>query len=78
MASITVTATSVCSGGEHITMTITGAKSGTVRIDASNLSAPITDDDVEAFVKILCRLCKAGKTVAQTKSAMTAGITVTA
>lgn len=78
MTTITTTLTNVCAGGDHLTFSLTGAKVLTVVANASDLSAPITDDEAAAFVKCIAKLCKVGKTVTQTKAALTAGIVVTA
>lgn len=78
MATITVTATSICAGGNHLHLSVTGARTASVRLDIENMAAPITDDDMAAFVRVLCRLCRSGKTPAQTKLTLQSGVTVTA
>lgn len=77
MTTITVTATSICTGGNHITFTITGAKSMIVTGQVEDIKRPVTDEEVEAFVKVLCKLAKSGRTIAQYKTLVQAGITVT-
>lgn len=59
-------------------VSVTGAKTASVRLDVDDMASAISDEELTAFVKVLCRLCKSGKTVAQTKSALQAGITVSA
>ncbi len=78
MSALTMTLVSACAGGDHLTFSITGAKTLSVSINASDMTSPITDDDLAAYLKITARLCKIGKTVAQAKTALQAGITVTA
>jgi len=78
MASVTITAAGICAGGNHLHLTVTGAKTASVRLDLEDMAAPITDDDLASFVRVLCRLCKSGKTPAQAKAALQAGVTVTA
>ena len=77
MTTITVTATGICAGGNHITFDITGVKSMTVAGQVEDIKSPVADEEVEAFVKVLCKLAKHGRTVAQYKTLMQAGVTVT-
>lgn len=78
MASLTVTASAICGGGNHVTFAVTGAKTATVKAEINDMQDPVTDEDLESFVKVLCKLCRAGKTNAQLKTALQAGLTVTA
>lgn len=78
MASITVTATGICAGGNHITFAVTGAKTAAVILDVNDMQGGVPDGDVEAFVRLLCKLAKVGKTNVQLKTALQAGITVSA
>ena len=78
MATLTTTMTGACAGGSHLHMSLTGAKTASIRLDAEDLKSEITEDDLTAFVKVLCRLCKSGKTMTQAKAALQAGITVIA
>ncbi len=78
MASITTTLIAICAGGDHLTFSITGAKTLTVSADFAEMNSPITDEEAVAFVKVIAKLCKSGKTIAQTKTALQAGIVVTA
>ena len=77
MASITVTVTAVCSGGGHLTYTITGDRSATVRGDTSEMLTAIGDEDLASFVRVITKLAKIGRTVAQAKSLLQAGVVVT-
>lgn len=77
MASEIVTLTAVCSGGNHLTITGSGAKALTVIVHMDDLSTPVTNDEAEAFVKVIAKLAKAGRTVAQAKTLLQAGVTVT-
>ncbi len=78
MATITTTLTAICAGGDHLTFSITGAKTLAVAADFAEINSPITDEEAVAFVKVIAKLCKSGKTMAQAKTALQAGITVTA
>lgn len=76
MASETITLQAmVCDN--HMTFVGSGAKAGTLRLLLSDLTDPITADEFAAWVKVTVKLCKADKTLAQTKTALLAGITVT-
>ena len=77
MSSITVTLTGICTGGNHLTFSITGDKVQTVPVNLSELSAPIDEQDVVAFCKILARMAKLGRTVAQVRTLLQSGVTVT-
>ena len=76
MGTITVRKTRECADGTHISIAVTGDYNGTFNFYAPDLLEPITDDDREVFLKVLLRLCKKGKTMAQVKNALNNGITV--
>lgn len=76
MGTITVTKTRECADGTHLTISITGDYNGTFNFYAPDLMEPITNEDREAFLRVLLRLCKKGKTMAQVKNALNNGITV--
>lgn len=77
MTTETITLTAICSGGNHLTFTATGAKAMVVPADLSSLSDPITDEDAAAFVKVIAKMAKNGRTVAQARTLLQAGVTVT-
>ena len=77
MTTLTTTLTAICSGGNHLTFTISGAKSATVPVNLSDLTDPITDEDVVSFCKTIARMAKNGRTMQQAKTLLQAGVTVT-
>jgi hypothetical protein len=77
MATLTVTLTNVCSGGNHLTFTVSGDASATVQGEVADLSAPITEADKQAFVKVISKMSKSGKTLAAAKTQLQTGVTVT-
>ena len=77
MSAVTITLTSICSGGGHLTFTVTGAASRTQVVDLSVLTEPATEQEVEAFLKLICKLAKNGRTNAQARTLLQAGVTVT-
>ena len=78
MAAITVTLTSVCSGGGHLKFNITGDVTATVNAMFEDITGVISDEDKIAFVKTLTKIVKIGRTNAQAKAALEAGITINA
>ena len=77
MTAIVTTLTGVCSGGGHLTFSVTGDASLTQTLDLTNLTDPISDQEKEAFLKVICKMAKAGRTVNQAKTLLQAGVTVT-
>ena len=77
MSAVTVTLTSICSGGGHLTFTVTGDVTRTQMLDLSVLTDPATEQEVEAFLKLICKLAKKGRTNAQARTLLQAGVTVT-
>jgi len=78
MGTLTITKTRECADGTHMTLSVTGDFTGTINIYAPDVADPFTEDEREAFLKGILRLAKKGRTNAQLKSALTAGLTVTA
>lgn len=77
MTTVVVTMTSLCSGGGHARIGVTGAKTATYNVSTDILSDPISDEDAEAFVKIIGKMAKSGRTNAQTVALLQAGVTIT-
>lgn len=76
MATITVTLTGICAGGEHLTFSVTGDAALTVRMSLSEVLAGLSNEDKEGFVKSLVKLGKIGRTNAQLRTLFQAGVTV--
>ena len=76
MSAVTVRLTSICSGGGHLTFTVAGDASLTRVLDLSALIEPLDDAEVDAFLKVICKLAKKGRTVAQARTLLQAGVTV--
>jgi hypothetical protein len=77
MATITVRLTGLCGGGNHATLSVTGDRSMSFVSDVEAMSQALTEDEAETFVRVLIRMSRAGKTLAQWRTALQAGITVT-
>lgn len=76
MTTLTVTLASICPGGNHLGFAITGAKSAYIAVDLSDLTAQITDQDADIFCKVVARMAKSGRTMAQAKTLLQSGVTV--
>ena len=76
MSAVTVKLTNICSGGGHLTLVVSGDASLTRVLELSMLSEQIDAQDVDAFLKVICKLAKKGRTVAQAKTLLQVGVTV--
>lgn len=56
---------------------ITGDAVATSDLTTDDITQPITDADVQGFVRVLARMAKMGRTGAQAKAILQAGVTVT-
>lgn len=77
MASLTITRINECAAQNHVVLTVTGGVSYTYRGDMDELTAAVTEDEKEAFIKVLLRVAKIGRTRAQVRNALTNGYTIT-
>jgi len=78
MAAVTVTLTGICAGGNHLTFGVTGDVTATIHAVTADMIGAITDEDKTIFVKVLAKLAKIGRTNAQAKTALQAGIAINA
>ena len=77
MSAVTVTLTGICSGGGHLTFSVTGDATLTRMLDLSSLTDPIDAQDVEAFLKVITKLARKGRTQNQARVLLQNGVTVT-
>lgn len=79
MATMKLTLTHVCDGGEHaeIAVQVNGKNRGTYGVNVSDVTGAFPDEDIETFLAGVIRLHKIGKTLAQVHSDLQAGLTVT-
>lgn len=77
MASVTIKATGVCPGGEHVIFGVTGAGTAIVELGISDAAVEITNEDIKTFIRVCLKLGKMGRTMTQLKSLFTSGVTVT-
>jgi len=76
MTTATITLTDICSGGNHLTFSVTGDVAATVRADIGDLTSQITDEDKIAFVKVLAKLAKMVRTNNQVRQLLQSGIAI--
>lgn len=79
MASLTLTIDAVCAGGDHLTLglVLDGQAKRVARCVRSELTAPLTEEEIEAAMKVLIRLHARGKTANQVRNNLQAGLVVT-
>jgi len=77
MASMNIQRTWECGSLNHVTLSVTGDVTHTYHGDMADLIAPITEDEKNAFIKVLIRFAKIGRTNAQVRTALTNGVVVT-
>ena len=77
MASVTIQITGVCTGGDHASIKLTkDNQSHTVPMLVTDLRGPISQDELEVFVRVALKLHAEGKTLAQFKTSASVGFTV--
>ena len=76
MSAVTITLTGICSGGNHLTFAVTGDASRTQVLDLSVLTEAVSESEVDAFLKIVCKMAKKGRTLVQARNLLQAGVTV--
>lgn len=78
MASITFTKVYECAAGDHLRLAITGdVPAQEFGIYLPDLTGALTEEEKQAFLKVLLRIAKIGRTQSQIKNALTNGYTVT-
>lgn len=78
MATVTITALAICSGGDHvrIELKVDGVEQLTKVYHVADLVDAVADVDKEDVIRTMIRLHKIGKTVAQVKTDLQAGLNV--
>lgn len=77
MASITFKKVYECAAGDHLRLTITGdVPSQEIGVYLPDLAGAITEEEKQAFLKVLLRVARIGRTQAQLKTALTNGHTI--
>ena len=77
MSAVTIRLTGICSGGNHLTFAVTGDAERTQVLELQVLTEPVQPEELAAFLKVICKLAKNGRTLAQARTLLQAGVTVT-
>lgn len=79
MATIVLTLASVCAGGGHanISVTVNGVNKGSFAVATDDVLSPLPDADVPIVLAALVKLRMIGRTKAQVRNDLLAGLTVT-
>jgi len=77
MATITLTKTYECAGGDHLKISITGDATDTISVYVPDLVGNPTDEERQIFLQVLLRLARKTRTKAQLKLALQTGLVVT-
>ena len=77
MASITVTLTQSCATQSHVVLAVTGDKTGQLRIHVDEVfQQPIDNEALIEFLKTYLKIWSLGKTKAQMRTQLLAGLTI--
>lgn len=76
MASVTITLNNVCPGGGHGTLTVTGAMNESYNVDVEEIRSALDDETKRDFIMKLVRVHAIGKTKAQLRASLLAGLSV--
>ncbi len=78
MSSITFQKVYECAAGDHLRLSVTGdVPAQDIGIYLPDLTSTITEEEKQAFLKVLLRVAKIGRTQQQVKTALTNGYTIT-
>lgn len=78
MSSITFKKVYECAAGDHLKLSVSGdVPAQNIGIYLPDLAGTITEEEKQAFLKVLLRIAKIGRTQQQVKTALTNGYTIT-
>lgn len=79
MTTLTINLESVCAGGDHMTLglVLNGQAKRSFNVLRPEMLAPLTEEEIAAAIKVIVRLHARGKTGAQVRNNLQAGIVVT-
>jgi len=78
MANITLQKVYECATGDHLRLSVSGdVPAQDVGVYLPDLAGAITEEEKQAFLKVLLRVAKIGRTQQQVKTASTNGYTIT-
>jgi len=79
VANVNISLVHACAGGSHIRINgnVNGGANNTLDSTVADLKAPLTDREIDIFMRVLVKLYTIGKTNNQIKAGLQAGFTVT-
>ena len=78
MASVTLTLTESCASNQHITLEVTGDRTGRLRLHVDEVfQQPVDNEALAEFLLTYLKIWSIGKTRAQMRTQLLAGLTVT-
>lgn len=77
MTTETIQLTEICAGGGHLTFTYSGEWAGTFRTTIDAMDEALSQEDREAFFRVICWFAKNGRTRVQARNLLQAGVTIT-
>ena len=78
MANITFQKVYECAAGDHLRLSVSGdVPAQDVGVYLPDLAGAISEEEKQAFLKVLLRVAKIGRTQQQVKTALTNGYTIT-
>lgn len=77
MSTLTLTATNECAGQNHFDLTVTGDVQYTTHTELGDLTKPLTEEEKDAFIKVLIRVGAIGRSRNQVRNTLANGWTVT-
>lgn len=77
MATATIQLTDICTGGNHLTFTLTtGARAKTRVLVIDEIQDAITDQDIDTTIATIAKLVRQGRTLAQARTILQTGVSV--
>lgn len=77
MATVILTTTYECAGGDHLKIAVTGDATDTLSVYVPDLSGNPTEEERQICLQVLLRLARKTRTKAQLKAALQLGLLVT-
>jgi|GEM_PF-4335073 len=78
MTTALVTLRSICAGGNHLTfgVAVDGGQELRRVLDLEHIQEPLTEEEAQAFLKIVAKMALRGRTLNQARTLLQAGVTL--
>lgn len=79
MTTATITLRSICAGGNHLTVGVVAVDGGQELrrvLDLEHIQESLTEDEAQAFLKIVGKMAMRGRTINQARTLLQAGVTL--